>query len=173
MAGSRPSAVRALLIVAGLLLAGCGTDAGDGDGDTGDATSGTGTVPAVSGPPPSTSSPGPSAPPLTATPLEPQTSPTLSSTPGFALDPTSPIVVAAVDDLATRLGIDASDVTVVEARAVTWGDSSLGCPEPGVQYLQRLVDGALVVLEAGGRRYEYHGGDPLVLCESPKPPSGG
>ena len=84
-----------------------------------------------------------------------------------------PLVVAAVDDLAGRLGIAAADVTVVDARAVTWGDSSLGCPEPGMMYTQELVDGTLVVLEAGGRRYEYHGGDPLALCENPQPPSGG
>ncbi len=36
-----------------------------------------------------------------------------------------------------------------------------------MMYTQVLVDGTLVVLEAGGRRYEYHGGDPLVLCENP------
>ena len=84
-----------------------------------------------------------------------------------------PLVVAAVDDLAGRLGIAAADVTVVDARAVTWGDSSLGCPEPGMMYTQQLVDGTLVVLEAGGRRYEYHGGDPLALCENSQPPSGG
>jgi hypothetical protein len=29
-----------------------------------------------------------------------------------------------------------------------------------------------VVLEVDGRRYEYHGGDPLVLCENPTPPAG-
>jgi hypothetical protein len=35
-------------------------------------------------------------------------------------------------------------------------------------YIQVPVDGTLVVLQAGGRRYEYHGGDPLVLCEQSK-----
>jgi hypothetical protein len=90
---------------------------------------------------------------------------------GFSLDLASALVVHAVADLAERLGLDARDVTVVDARAVTWGDSSLGCPQPGMQYLQRLVDGALVVLEAGGRTYEYHGGSPLQLCEHPKPPA--
>ena len=37
-----------------------------------------------------------------------------------------------------------------------------------MMYTQVLVDGTLVVLEADGRRYEYHGGDPLFLCEQPK-----
>ena len=88
--------------------------------------------------------------------------------PGTPIDPTLPLVVAAVDDLAGRLGIEPDEVTVVDARAVTWPDGSLGCPEPGMMYTQVLVDGTLVVLEAGGRRYEYHGGDPLFLCENPQ-----
>ncbi len=90
---------------------------------------------------------------------------------GFALDPMMPLVVAAVADLAGRLGIAAREVTVVEARAVTWGDSSLGCPQPGMKYLPRVVDGTLVVLGAGGRTYEYHGGSPLQLCEHPTAPA--
>jgi hypothetical protein len=93
--------------------------------------------------------------------------------PGSPIDPATPLVAAAVDDLAGRLGLGPADVNVVAARAVTWGDSSLGCPQPGMQYLQRLVDGTLVVLKAGGRTYEYHGGDPLFLCDHPRPPSGG
>ena len=93
--------------------------------------------------------------------------------PGTPIDPTLPLVTAAVDDLAGSLGIEPDAVTVVDARAVTWPDGSLGCPEPGMMYTQVLVDGTLVVLEAGGRRYEYHGGFPLVLCENPHPPAGG
>ena len=150
----RRLAFAAVLIV----LAACGDE--DSAGDT------VATVPSVSDPGDAST-----APPLSATPLEPVT--TSGSAPGFALDPSMPLVVAAVDDLAGRLGIAAADVTVVDARAVTWGDSSLGCPEPGMMYTQQLVDGTLVVLEAGGRRYEYHGGDPLALCENPQPPSGG
>ena len=150
----RRLAFAAVLIV----LAACGDE--DSAGDT------VATVPSVSDPGEAST-----APPLSATPLEPAT--TSGSAPGFALDPSMPLVVAAVDDLAGRLGIAAADVTVVDARAVTWGDSSLGCPEPGMMYTQQLVDGTLVVLEAGGRRYEYHGGDPLALCENPQPPSGG
>lgn len=124
-----------------------------------------------------TSVPAPTQPPppFTVEPLEPSppSPPPASGSPGFEIDPASPSVVAAVDDLAGRLGIEPGAVSVVEARAVTWGDSSLGCPEPGMQYLQRLVDGSLVVLEAGGQRFEYHGGDPLFYCENPTPPSGG
>jgi hypothetical protein len=122
---------------------------------------------------PVTSSSGRSSPgSFTATPLTPSVPPA-STAPGFSLDPSMPLVTAAVADLASRLGVADDTVVVVDARAVTWGDSSLGCPQPGMQYLQRTVDGVLVVLEAGGRRYEYHGGAPLFLCENPKAPSGG
>ncbi len=79
-----------------------------------------------------------------------------------------PLVTDAVDDLAGRLDISPDAVTVVEALAVTWPDGSLGCPEPGMMYTQVLVDGTFVLLEADGQRYEYHGGNPLFLCEQPK-----
>jgi hypothetical protein len=75
------------------------------------------------------------------------------------------LVTDAVADLAGRLGIGSDEVTVVDALALTWPDSSLGCPQPGMMYSQVLTKGTFVVLEAGGQRYEYHGGKPLFLCE--------
>lgn len=77
------------------------------------------------------------------------------------------VVDLAVADLATRLGIDRSEVIVLTARATTWPDKSLGCPKPGMQYLQVLVDGALVELQSGGQTYSYHSGDDgkPALCE--------
>jgi hypothetical protein len=86
-----------------------------------------------------------------------------------------PVVTAAVDELAAELGIEPDDVAVVDARFVTWSDSSAGCPQPGMSYMQVLTDGMLVVLEAEGTTYEYHsrGTDPLVLCTDPRPPLDG
>jgi len=68
--------------------------------------------------------------------------------------------------------VPAAEVTVVEAREVTWRDSSLGCPQPGTMYLQRLTPGHLVVVRAGGRRLEYHCGPlgPARYCANPRPP---
>lgn len=84
-------------------------------------------------------------------------------------------VAAAVADLASREGVDASDITVVDASPVTWSDGSLGCPKPGMSYTQALTEGFLLVLETGGKRVEYHGAlrGPLKLCENPKPPVSG
>ncbi len=85
-----------------------------------------------------------------------------------AYDPAlQPLVTQAVDDLAARLALDAGQIEVVEAKAVVWPDSSLGCPQPGMAYKQVPQDGALIVLRAGGRLYEYHTGGSrgLFLCE--------
>ena len=39
---------------------------------------------------------------------------------------------------------------------MTWSDSSLGCPEPGLVYTQALVPGYHVILEQAGTQYDYH-----------------
>lgn len=76
------------------------------------------------------------------------------------------IIEQARRDLAGRLGVPVEEIRVVEARAVTWPDSSLGCPEPERLYLQVLTPGYRVVLEAQGQRYAYHAGrqGPPFLC---------
>jgi hypothetical protein len=82
-------------------------------------------------------------------------------------------VDGAVADLATRLNTDPATITVIEYRDVTWADSSLGCPQPGMSYLQRLTEGSLLILEArGGTRVEYHAGPTgeLFYCATPQPP---
>lgn len=87
----------------------------------------------------------------------------------------SGVVADAVRDLAGRLGVDASAIDVVTAEEVTWRDGSMGCPQPGMMYPQVLIeDGVRVVLEAEGRRYEYHagGGRSAFLCEDPQSPLG-
>ena len=72
-------------------------------------------------------------------------------------------------DLAERLGVPVDDVTVVSSEEVTWPDSSLGCPQPGMMYAQVLTEGSRILLSAGGRTYEYHSGGQRApfLCETP------
>jgi len=74
-------------------------------------------------------------------------------------------------DLARRLGVDEALVEFVEAREVVWPDASLGCPRPGMAYIQVPRDGLLVRLAVAGEVYEYHSGDgrPPFLCEHPAP----
>lgn len=44
----------------------------------------------------------------------------------------------------------------VDAQAVTWGDGSLGCPQPGQSYTMAQVPGWQVKLEAAGQQRVYH-----------------
>lgn len=78
-----------------------------------------------------------------------------------------PLVDRAVADLTGRLGD--VEIAVVSAEAVTWPDTSYGCPQPGMAYTQVLTDGTRIILEAEGRRYDYHTGPTadIFLCEGP------
>lgn len=78
----------------------------------------------------------------------------------------------AVADLAERLGVAPDAVTLVSVDAVTWRDSSIGCPQRGMAYLQVLTEGVRIVLEVDGTRYRYHagGGREPFYCTTPEEP---
>jgi len=90
-----------------------------------------------------------------------------------------------VDDVLARILADAEQragapPSQVDSRAVTWRDGSLGCAQPGAIYTQALVPGYLVIVEAGGDRFEYHSGSRghFILCPpdrigAPLPGDGG
>ena len=82
------------------------------------------------------------------------------------------VAVRARNDLATKLGIRVDDITISSAQAVTWPDSSLGCPQEGMAYTQVLTPGYLILLETGGKTYEYHASRDsfVIFCENPGPP---
>jgi hypothetical protein len=81
------------------------------------------------------------------------------------------LVDQAKADLAERLSIHIDEINLVEARRVTWPDGSLGCPQPGRQYPQVLTAGYLVLLEANGIQFEYHGSENTIFyCNNPKSP---
>lgn len=79
---------------------------------------------------------------------------------------TAPMEDLARADLARRLGLASERIEVLSAQAVTWADGSIGCPEPGGNYTQALVEGFQIVLAADGEEYHYHAahnGEPF-LC---------
>jgi hypothetical protein len=80
-------------------------------------------------------------------------------------------IAAAVADLAQRIGVDAAAITVVSAEAVEWSDGSLGCPQPGMAYLQVITPGYRLVLAANGQQYNYHAAveGEFFLCENRVP----
>ncbi len=124
--------------------------------------------------PPGTETPAPSA-KLTAAPLTPVAvlqgeKPTMTPTPSVPPDLLSlPQVALAKADLARRLGTSPDQIQVVQVEMVVWPDQGLGCPQPGMAYLQVPVDGLRILLAHGGRTYAYHSGGlrPPFLCENP------
>jgi hypothetical protein len=71
------------------------------------------------------------------------------------------------ENLAQKLGLSPEAIRLVSVEAVEWRDTSLGCPQPGMMYAQVITPGFRVVLEAGGKGYNYHTdtGRFVVLCE--------
>ena len=65
-------------------------------------------------------------------------------------------VDASVRDATPRLGVAANQLIVERVEAREWGDSSLGCPQPGMMYAQVITPGYLIVVAGGGKRLEYH-----------------
>jgi len=83
-------------------------------------------------------------------------------------------VAVAISDLVERIGVDPEDVTVRIVEEVTWRDGSLGCPLPGMNYTQALIDGVRIVLDVEGDLYHYHASlekDPFY-CADPVEPLG-
>jgi hypothetical protein len=66
------------------------------------------------------------------------------------------------------LSIELNTIDVSSAVLVSWPDSSLGCPQPGMQYAQVATDGSLITLSAAGKTYRYHSGGSRTpfLCEA-------
>jgi len=71
--------------------------------------------------------------------------------------------------LARELALAEADITVVSAEETEWRDSSLGCPKPGMNYLQVITPGYNITLEAHGKRYVYHSDNNrrVVRCDKP------
>ena len=59
-------------------------------------------------------------------------------------------------DLAERLEISVEEITVIQSRAGEWNDGSLGCPQPGMMYIQVITPGFRVVLLAKDQMFDYH-----------------
>lgn len=69
-------------------------------------------------------------------------------------------------DLAGRTGADPAAMRELIGAFVEWPNSALGCPQPGVEYLQVITPGYRVVLEVGGTTYDYRSDERgfFMLC---------
>jgi hypothetical protein len=64
-------------------------------------------------------------------------------------------------------GVPEAGLQLVSREPATWSDSSLGCPMPGAQYTQALVNGESLRFANAFHRYEVHvAGQRAVLCPS-------
>ena len=97
------------------------------------------------------------------------TSPPAQGTPEASLsNEARDVIQLTKDDLARRLKVPVSDISVVSVEAVDWPDTSLGCPQPGMAYAQVITPGFRMVVEAAGESYEYHADrdSQVVVCPS-------
>jgi hypothetical protein len=123
---------------------------------------------AISNPNPSEGIPSPQSVPVTETegvvpPMNPSATPIASGLENLL------ILVKA--DLAQRLSTSVDQINVVESEPVEWSDSSLGCPQPDMFYMQVITPGYRIVLDANGQQYEYHSNRDIsfVYCEDSNP----
>jgi hypothetical protein len=100
----------------------------------------------------------------------PVEAPTAPATPALSPEAAA-LVEKARQDLITRAGVSAGDIAVKSVEAVQWRDGSLGCPQPGMNYIMVITPGYRIMLEAKGQAYEYHASlDSVVWCKEPQAP---
>jgi hypothetical protein len=51
-----------------------------------------------------------------------------------------------LNEAAKLAGVPVQQLVIVRAEAVVWNDGSLGCPEPGMEYAQALINGYWVLI---------------------------
>jgi len=78
------------------------------------------------------------------------------------------LIERAEEDLAQRLSIDVSQISLIEAKEVVWPDASLGCPQEGMMYAQVETDGYIIWLETDKNLYMYHTNtiENVVFCDT-------
>ena len=81
----------------------------------------------------------------------------------------SDLFAAILDDASSRMHVARSSISTMAAAGITWADTSLGCPEPGVVYEQVHVPGYRVVLGTTSDDedyYDYHAdrNGKFILC---------
>ena len=69
---------------------------------------------------------------------------------------TQKMVGIASEHLAEQLDVSPDAIAVVRVQPAEWRDGSLGCPKPGVDYLEGKTPGYVMWLDVAGQEYEYH-----------------
>lgn len=90
------------------------------------------------------------------------------STPPAAL---MELITAVARDLSRRTDLPLDELSFISAEAMTWPDTSLGCPDPDLLYAEVITEGYRVIMAGGQRLYVYHtdNNDNIVLCLDDRP----
>jgi len=98
-----------------------------------------------------------------------EATPPAGGPPAEALTDTEQAVAdLAVATLAEDLGIPEDAISVESVTEVDWRSSALGCPRPGMAYLDVITSGHKVTLRANGELYTVHEADNRAfVCRQP------
>lgn len=78
-------------------------------------------------------------------------------TPAVPPDETAEKMVTLVKQhLAQKLSITVDQILLSDVKSVVWRDAGLGCPKPGIDYIQVETPGYNILLQAGGKTFSYH-----------------
>jgi len=71
-------------------------------------------------------------------------------------------------DLIEKENVERQSISVNRAESVIWPDGSLGCAQPGEMYTMATVQGYWVVLQSGGKEFDYRAsaGGHFFLCRN-------
>jgi hypothetical protein len=109
------------------------------------------------------------------TPIAPEITPTLEAPGAVKEDPGSSkdmsdgerqAVAAAKQALADLVKVTLDEIELVSVKSVQFRNSSLGCPQKGMVYLQVITPGYQVLLSLEGQTYDYRiSGQKAILCQ--------
>jgi len=72
----------------------------------------------------------------------------------------------AIQLVAEQMGAAPEQLTLISEAAVDFSDSSLGCPKPGMAYMQVVTPGHKIMLEYKGTTYDVRiSGGRGLICE--------
>ncbi len=102
----------------------------------------------------------------TPSPAQPD-QPSFNPSYGDLTDEQVQIADRAIGDLLNSVeGLNPSLISVKSFEAQEFGNTSLGCPQPGQMYAEVITPGYRIVLEAQGQEYDYRldTADTVMLC---------
>lgn len=83
------------------------------------------------------------------------------------------VIDLAKAEVVARYGISATDIRMVQTQAAEWRDSSLGCPQKGMQYQPVITAGYRVVVMSATHDYTVHVANRrAVICGTPSAAAG-